>query len=758
MKPIKNSAVLRIMVSLVVVFLIPVVILYILFTNNMIKAVRDEVEEIISNDLNAAIQINDAKLKELDDTIKMFQRGNGYQSYLTREFAYDKTGTASNMQMESDIAYIYLLNHIAEDFFVVMPSDNALFSVSGMFRIPNYLNAYLSPMDPNIDLQERIVSVKKTDLFQVSLQKARSGSGDYFLFLYALPRSVQGNHAVAAFCVKTETLSSAFQPRAEDFKTSTFVFDGSGQYLYSYNADGSLTENIISAFMDGSLNYSEYEDASAGAKYVVFQKKSEYNGWSYITLLPDDNALYQSIFHIDQFSSLYLVLISAFGVFAICWFFWINYKPIRTLRKKAQSTIPESGDSTVKSPYFTDEFHAISNVLTILQERNADLNTSNTRNMQEVASFRLQRLMNGYYTDVEEFNADCEQIGLAYHGDYFYISIIQFQTFPEDLSAIPSLIRQEFADSEVQLLPRRKRKELALIHCVKTPQEIRSEPFFSILGYLHDQLALTAVIGIGHLHKGTSSINKSFMQARTSLEHHALTHASVIDYDEVLQYYSDSNQTQQKKLREFAYSVQGKDINAMRSHLTALLGSLRGNNSNLMTTRFICFDIIKILMSMTEGYQKNSYLLTEILMQISYSSNKDDILLTVTEACSNVLTAMQQDEKEADDALLTQIKAYIEENFCRCDFSLQEVSDHFEMMPSTIGNYFKSKAGFGLLEYLIDKRVQKAKDLLRNSDMSIKDIGISVGYYNNSSFIRRFREHEGITPNAYRFQKRSEEL
>ena len=57
-----------------------------------------------------------------------------------------------------------------------------------------------------------------------------------------------------------------------------------------------------------------------------------------------------------------------------------------------------------------------------------------------------------------------------------------------------------------------------------------------------------------------------------------------------------------------------------------------------------------------------------------------------------------------------------------------------------------------MLDYLIDLRMKLAKELLRTTTLPLKDISEQVGYYNVSSFIRRFKTHEGITPNSYRFQ------
>ena len=56
-------------------------------------------------------------------------------------------------------------------------------------------------------------------------------------------------------------------------------------------------------------------------------------------------------------------------------------------------------------------------------------------------------------------------------------------------------------------------------------------------------------------------------------------------------------------------------------------------------------------------------------------------------------------------------------------------------------------------EYLWTLRLEKAKELLNNTDMSIDEISIAVGYFNTSSFRRKFKQDTGLTPSQYRTDK-----
>ena len=53
-------------------------------------------------------------------------------------------------------------------------------------------------------------------------------------------------------------------------------------------------------------------------------------------------------------------------------------------------------------------------------------------------------------------------------------------------------------------------------------------------------------------------------------------------------------------------------------------------------------------------------------------------------------------------------------------------------------------------QYLVERRIAKAKELLRNSDLSITEICVEVGYESLGSFSTLFRKVAGISPRAYR--------
>jgi len=68
---------------------------------------------------------------------------------------------------------------------------------------------------------------------------------------------------------------------------------------------------------------------------------------------------------------------------------------------------------------------------------------------------------------------------------------------------------------------------------------------------------------------------------------------------------------------------------------------------------------------------------------------------------------------------------------------------------------FKAVLGQSPMQYLTDWRLQKAKHLLKETNLSIAEVGFRSGYQSLPSFTRRFGKQFGITPAAFRKEPRS---
>ena len=84
--------------------------------------------------------------------------------------------------------------------------------------------------------------------------------------------------------------------------------------------------------------------------------------------------------------------------------------------------------------------------------------------------------------------------------------------------------------------------------------------------------------------------------------------------------------------------------------------------------------------------------------------------------------------------------------------TLEDVAKQFNMNKYTFHKSFKRYTNVPFNEFIITHRINHAKQLLRSSDLSVREIGEAVGIYNTSHFINLFKHREGVTPLQYKHQ------
>ncbi|HML48785.1 MAG TPA: helix-turn-helix transcriptional regulator [Clostridia bacterium] len=85
---------------------------------------------------------------------------------------------------------------------------------------------------------------------------------------------------------------------------------------------------------------------------------------------------------------------------------------------------------------------------------------------------------------------------------------------------------------------------------------------------------------------------------------------------------------------------------------------------------------------------------------------------------------------------------------------MSAIADAFGISAVRLSLDFKELCGMTPSEYLLLLRMEKAKALLGETKLSVKEVGQAVGYYDASGFIRRFRQYLAMTPAQYRQRAR----
>lgn len=102
------------------------------------------------------------------------------------------------------------------------------------------------------------------------------------------------------------------------------------------------------------------------------------------------------------------------------------------------------------------------------------------------------------------------------------------------------------------------------------------------------------------------------------------------------------------------------------------------------------------------------------------------------------------------DELEMQIRMFIADHLTNVNLSLTMIADHLGMSESYLSIYFKKHSGKNISSYIEQLRIDRSYQLIKNTDLQIKDIADRVGYTSDISFRRAFKKVMGCTPSDVR--------
>lgn len=140
------------------------------------------------------------------------------------------------------------------------------------------------------------------------------------------------------------------------------------------------------------------------------------------------------------------------------------------------------------------------------------------------------------------------------------------------------------------------------------------------------------------------------------------------------------------------------------------------------------------------------------VFSIDYYPTFDHLREGVKQKLLEIIASMP--EGPAMSAPVLEAVRYIRHHF-REDVALSDVARHIDMSPSWLTKHFNQELGASIPQYLMQVRMERAKQLLRDTNMLVFEVADAVGFDNPRYFVSVFKKAVGCTPTAYRDQERT---
>ena len=116
-----------------------------------------------------------------------------------------------------------------------------------------------------------------------------------------------------------------------------------------------------------------------------------------------------------------------------------------------------------------------------------------------------------------------------------------------------------------------------------------------------------------------------------------------------------------------------------------------------------------------------------------------------------------RDEVQEERSVVDQLKEFIDNNINK-EITRKMLEDAVHLNRDYLNRLFKKETGVSLAEYIVEKKMETAKELLVMTDLSVGEVGYWVGYENFSYFSRYFKKITGDSPASYRQKYKESDL
>ena len=166
----------------------------------------------------------------------------------------------------------------------------------------------------------------------------------------------------------------------------------------------------------------------------------------------------------------------------------------------------------------------------------------------------------------------------------------------------------------------------------------------------------------------------------------------------------------------------------------------------MLSIRFTTISFVKNLGYSQDDLLENTY--TD-KMKV-FSLNMEDMRFYMQELIYRALELSNQALESQSKKLIKKAMGYIEENYAKETISLNEVAGAVEVSANYFSTVFRQETEMTFTEYVTQKRMEKAKQLLRQTERQSGDIATEVGFKDPHYFSFVFKKTQGCTPREYR--------
>ncbi|WP_433581129.1 helix-turn-helix domain-containing protein [Paenibacillus amylolyticus] len=734
------------LLSYIILLLLPITLIAMLVYSFFVSQLEEEVIAGNLNTLDNMRESMDEQLGRIEDTTRqmLIEDNSLYPYRISDQWGYKAWGITRELKRYQR------MSPFIHEIWLYFKSDPAVFTSSGVYSLPMISNQIYQfedwPASSMItDLQEsRTASLLSPGYDEKSDER-------YLRMIQPMFPNQAKPYGTIVYLINEKSIHQLMSTY-EKAEGSMWIFDQNNQLVTSIAKEGSPSRLALSKLITEG-NHTPYQEITLeGTNYYLFLMESEQSGWKYASLLPI-HVVMDKVNHAQNWLTYGIIAILIVGGGIIYVSMRSNYRPIHLLRKESHRLFPQKMKSL-------NELETVRYTLTSLANQNKDLDNRVKNHSSAVKKQMVFALLKGEIQSLSEITEyDSNIVELT---DEAQTQVIIIET-AEHVHSMNNHTVQEMEQSYPgphPILGIEHFETGRYVFLLLIQETITDDTPTCIVQFqerLHELLGGTVTLGVG-TRTLVSESPRSYLEAQTAMDYRFIQGVNrVIRYHDIPMSFNHQESFPHSEMESLQRAVRKGKMDKIQSALSNITDFIRQKQVPLIIARSLCYDIIRSVNEMWIGLgmsEQHSAQYPDIfvLERLETIDEFEQLIQSISQDLSLAFERLNKEtsSKEPASRSLNLITQYIEEHFDQCEFSLQGMSETFGMALPNLSQLFKEQTGQTPLEYVTELRMKKAQHLLTTTVKPLSSVAEEVGYYNVSSFIRRFKQLNDMTPGEYR--------
>ena len=281
------------------------------------------------------------------------------------------------------------------------------------------------------------------------------------------------------------------------------------------------------------------------------------------------------------------------------------------------------------------------------------------------------------------------------------------------------------------------------------------EVFSNVRNKLLFYFNIDIYVGIGSVVRRVGDLRKSMSDAQEALGYrYYFAQNNIVNIKNVIQIFNRPSTNYKMNMDNIVGCFKSCDMEKLSRRLDELVADVAsatyGNEDGL---RRIFIELTVLIMHIASDIGVDA---DEILghrdpyRAIMQMNNIGELIAWFKNLCEEMIAVIQYKKGKRTNRIVATARDHIEENYSDSNLCLISISEHVGLSSVYFSQLFHAETGVRLSEYINTVRIEKAKEMLRNSTLKIYEIAYKTGYNNPKYFNYVFKKQAGLSPNEYR--------